>query len=73
MAGAHSQKGQSRPKTASGGHRGWLLAITLRLVAVVAVSVAAVAIRGDSVRAAASPTTSPAHDLGLTSIRVRSA
>ncbi len=67
MAGAHSQNGQSRPKTASGGHRGWLLAITLTLVAVVAVGVAAVAVRGDSGRAAASPTTSPAHELGLTS------
>ena len=67
MAGAHSQKGQPRPKTASGGHRGWLLAITLTLVAVVAVGVAAVAVRGDYGRAAASPTTSPAHELGLTS------
>ena len=47
MAGAHSQKRQPRPKTAPGGHRGWLLAITLTLVAVVAVGVAAVAVRGD--------------------------
>ena len=63
MAGAHSQKGGRAQKQPPAGHRGWLLAITLAAVAVVAVGVAAVAMRGDSGRAAASPTSAPAREI----------
>ena len=69
MSGAHSQPRRSRPKTTSGGRRGWTIAITLVAVAVVAVGVTAVAMRGNSGRAAASPTSEPAAEIGVTTYR----
>src|SRR5580698_7656031 len=69
MSGAHSHKRQSRPKTPSTGRRGWVIAITLVSVAVVAVGLAAVTIRGNSGRAAASPTSSPTAEIGVTTHR----
>ncbi len=69
MSGAHSLKRRSRPKTPSAGHRGWVIAITLVSVAVVGVVGAAVAVRGDSDRAVASPTSSLAAEIGVTTHR----
>ncbi len=66
MSGAHSPTRRSRPKSASGSRRGWVIAITLVAVAVVAVGATAVVMRENSTRAAASPTSTAAAEIGVT-------
>ncbi len=56
MPGAHSHKATTRPDKASGRRNGWLAAITLAGVAVVAVAATAVVIHENKSRTASSPT-----------------
>jgi peptidoglycan hydrolase-like protein with peptidoglycan-binding domain len=66
MPGAHSHKATTRPDKASGRRTGWLVAITLAGVAVVAVAATAVVIHESKNRAAASPTSvAPAREVGV--------
>jgi peptidoglycan hydrolase-like protein with peptidoglycan-binding domain len=66
MPGAHSHKATTRPDKASGRRTGWLVAITLAGVAVVAVAATAVVIHENKNRAAASPTSvAPAREVGV--------
>ncbi len=67
MAGTHAHSRPPRPEQTSEGRHGWLIAITLAIVALVGVGAAAVAVRGTSDRAAASPTSSPASGVELSS------
>jgi hypothetical protein len=64
MPAQHAHRRASRPKSSPTGRRGWLIAIALVAAAVVGVGVTAVTMRGSSGRAVASPTSSPADEVG---------
>jgi peptidoglycan hydrolase-like protein with peptidoglycan-binding domain len=66
MSVEHAHSKVPRSNTPSSGHRGWFIAITLAIVVVVGVGVAAIASRGDGGRAGASPTSTPALEVGAT-------
>jgi peptidoglycan hydrolase-like protein with peptidoglycan-binding domain len=67
MPGAHSQTATTRPDKAPGRRKGWLAAITLAGVAVVAVAATAVVVHENKNRAAASPTSvaAAAREVGV--------
>jgi peptidoglycan hydrolase-like protein with peptidoglycan-binding domain len=66
MPGAHSHTATTRPDKASGRRTGWLVAITLAGVAVVAVAATAVVIHQNKNRTASSPTSvAAAREVGV--------
>ena len=65
MPGAHSHKVATRPDKASRRRNGWLVAITLAGVAVAAVAATAVVVHDNRSRAAASPTSVAAREVGV--------
>lgn len=67
MPGTHAHSKLSRADQTAAGGRGWLLAVTLGVVAVVGVAVAAVSVHRGPARAVASPAPAAAHDVGATS------
>ena len=75
MSGAHSQTKQSRPKQASAADRGWVVAITLVAVAVVAVGATAVVVREGTrpgLHASTDLDQSAAAEIGVTTHPARS-
>jgi peptidoglycan hydrolase-like protein with peptidoglycan-binding domain len=66
MPGTHAHSRLARADQTAGGGRGWLLAVTLGVVAVVGVAVAAVSVHRGPTKAVASPAPA-AHGVGVTS------
>jgi peptidoglycan hydrolase-like protein with peptidoglycan-binding domain len=64
MPGTHAHSSSSRPEREPRRGRGWFVAITVGVVAVVGVGVAAVSVHDSNAKAAADPTSTPAHEAG---------
>ncbi len=66
MPGTHAHSRAPRAEQAPKGGRGWLIAVTIGVVAVVGVSVAAVSVHSGTSKPAAATAPAPAHEVGAT-------
>jgi len=64
---AHAHTRTTRAREGSRSRRGWIIAITVGVVAVVGVGFAAVAVHSNSPKASAAPTSAPGRELASTS------